>query len=87
MSEVADVAAKLMHFTGYETPVASIEIPSLRHKLLECMLGSADIVVQMADRCYLENAATGYIPSLPSGASRASACQSDSPSTIAGSEA
>ena len=54
MGEVADVAAKLIHFTGYETPVASIEMPSLRQKLLGCMLGSADIIAQMADRCYLE---------------------------------
>ena len=54
MGEEADVAAKLVHFTGFETPVAKIEVPSLRHKLLGSMLGSADIIAQMADRCYLE---------------------------------
>ena len=54
MGEVADVAAQLVHFTGFETPVAKIEVPSLRHKLLGSLLGSADIIAQMSDRCYLE---------------------------------
>jgi hypothetical protein len=54
MGEEADIAAQLVHFTGFETPVAKIEVPSLRHKLLGSMLGSADIIAQMADRCYLE---------------------------------
>jgi hypothetical protein len=54
MGDVADVAAQLVHFTGFETPVAKIEVPTLRHKLLGSLLGSADIIAQMADRCYLE---------------------------------
>jgi hypothetical protein len=54
MGEVADVAASLIHFTGYEIPVAEITVPSLAHKLLGSLLGSADIIAQMSDRCYLE---------------------------------
>ena len=54
MGDVAEVAANLIHFTGFETPVAKIEVPSLRHKLLGSLLGSADIIAQMSDRCYLE---------------------------------
>jgi len=54
MGEVADIAAQLIHFTGYEKPVTNITLPSLRHRLLGCMLGSADIIAQMSDRCYLE---------------------------------
>ena len=54
MGEVADIAAALIHFTGYEIPVAEIRVPSLAHKLLGSMLGSADIIAQMSDRCYLE---------------------------------
>src|SRR5882724_5362821 len=54
MGEVADVAASLIHFTGYEIPVAEIKVPSLRYKLLGSLLGSADIIAQMSDRCYLE---------------------------------
>jgi hypothetical protein len=54
MGEVADVAAALIHFTGYEIPVVAIRVPSLAYKLLGSLLGSADIIAQMSDRCYLE---------------------------------
>ena len=54
MAEMADVAAALIHFTGYEIPVEQIKVPSLRYKLLGSLLGSADIIAQMSDRCYLE---------------------------------
>src|SRR5207253_1876348 len=54
MGEVADVAASLIHFTGYEIPVSEINVPSLGYKLLGSLLGSADIIAQMSDRCYLE---------------------------------
>jgi hypothetical protein len=77
MGAEADIAAQLVHFTGFETPVAMIEVPSLRHKLLGSMLGSADIIAQMADRCYLEKCRDRLYPefvaagiarkSLPSG--------------------
>ena len=54
MADVADIAAALIHFTGYEVPVSQIRVPSLSYKLLGDLLGSADIIAQMADRCYLE---------------------------------
>jgi len=54
MGDVADIAAALVHFTGYEIPVAQIKVPTPRYKLLGSMLGSADIIAQMSDRCYLE---------------------------------
>jgi hypothetical protein len=54
MGHVADVATELIHFTGYEVAVANINMPSAVHRLLGTMLGSADIIAQMADRCYLE---------------------------------
>jgi hypothetical protein len=54
MGDAADVAAALIHFTGFEIPVWRIELPSLRHRLLGSLLGSADIIAQMSDRCYLE---------------------------------
>src|SRR5712664_824771 len=34
MGEVAEVAASLIHFTGYEIPVSEIKVPSLGYKLL-----------------------------------------------------
>lgn len=54
MPEMADIAAELIHFTGYEIPVSKIKVPSPIYRLLGSMLGSADIIAQMADRCYLE---------------------------------
>jgi hypothetical protein len=54
MGEVADIAASLIHFTGYEISVSEIRVPSRAYKLLGSLLGSADIIAQMSDRCYLE---------------------------------
>jgi len=54
MPDLASVAAELVQFTGYEIPVQQIKVPSLIFRLLGNLLGSADIIAQMADRCYLE---------------------------------
>jgi hypothetical protein len=67
MGEMADIAAALIHFTGYEIPVSQIEIPTLRHKLLGSMLGSADIIAQMSDRCYLEKCRDRLYPEFVAG--------------------
>ncbi len=50
----AAIAAELLHFTGYERAVATLRVPDplLRH--VGHMLGTADIIAQMSDRCYLE---------------------------------
>ena len=48
------VAGRILHFTGYEIPVQRIDVPSGPYRLLGNMLGSADIIAQMSDRCYLE---------------------------------
>jgi hypothetical protein len=67
MGEVADVAASLIHFTGYEIPVAEIKVPSLGYKLLGSLLGSADIIAQMSDRCYLEKCRDRLYPEFVAG--------------------
>ena len=67
MGEVADVAASLIHFTGYEIPVAEIKVPSLGYKLLGSLLGSADIIAQMSDRCYLEKCRDRLYPEFLAG--------------------
>ncbi len=54
MGDMAGDGAALIHFTGYEVPVTRIPVPSQRHKRLGCLLGTADIIAQMSDRCYLE---------------------------------
>lgn len=54
LGEYADETAELLHFTGYERPIAAIRIADPLMQRLGCMLGSADIIAQMSDRCYLE---------------------------------
>jgi hypothetical protein len=67
MGEFADIAAALIHFTGYEIPVAQIDVPSLSYKLLGSLLGSADIIAQMSDRCYLEKCRDRLYPEFVAG--------------------
>ncbi len=54
MGQYAAVAGPILHFTGYERAVASIRLPDPMLRLLGSLLGSADIIAQMSDRCYLE---------------------------------
>jgi len=54
MADLVLAATRIVHFTGYEVPVDRIKVPSLEFRLLGNLLGSADILAQMADRCYLE---------------------------------
>ena len=67
MGDLAEIAADLIHFTGYEIPVARIEVPSLRYKLLGSFLGTADIIAQMSDRCYLEKCRDRLYPEFLAG--------------------
>ncbi len=54
MGDLAQAAARVIHFTGYEIPVDKIRVPGPEFRLIGNLLGSADILAQMADRCYLE---------------------------------
>lgn len=44
----------LLHFTGYERPAETIRLSGTLERRLGQMLGTADIIAQMSDRCYLE---------------------------------
>ena len=50
------VAREIIHFTGYEIPGAQIEahLSDPRDIAVGHLLGTADMIAQMADRCYLE---------------------------------
>jgi hypothetical protein len=50
----APVAQQIVHFTGYEVPFSQIEVSDPRDAKLGHLLGTADMIGQMADRCYLE---------------------------------
>lgn len=46
--------AKLVHYTGYEKDLAALEFSDKRYRIMGKLLGTSDLVAQMADRCYLE---------------------------------
>jgi hypothetical protein len=50
------VATEIIHFTGYEVPFERIEakLADPRDVTVGHLLGTADMIAQMADRCYLE---------------------------------
>jgi hypothetical protein len=54
MADLAQAASRVIHFTGYEVPTSKIKVPGPEFRLIGNLLGSADILAQMADRCYLE---------------------------------
>jgi hypothetical protein len=66
MGEFASAAAGTMHFTGYEVPLDRIRVAP-QYKLIGNLLGTADILAQMADRCYLEKCYDRLYPEFVSG--------------------
>jgi hypothetical protein len=48
------MAAKLVHFTGYEMEIDDIQISDPKDRLVGCLVGTADLIGQMSDRMYLE---------------------------------
>ena len=48
------VATQVVHFTGYEMSLDDIELDDPKDSLMGHLLGTADLMAQMADRCYLE---------------------------------
>ena len=53
-AEIAKGQTALVHYTGYERPAETIPLSDTLLRRVGHMLGTADIVAQMADRCYLE---------------------------------
>ncbi|MBK6350733.1 MAG: hypothetical protein IPF50_13480 [Proteobacteria bacterium] len=48
------VATQVIHFTGYEVPFKDIRLDDARDRCVGHLLGTADMLAQMSDRCYLE---------------------------------
>lgn len=67
MADLATAAARTLHFTGYEIPLDKIEVPAPEFRLIGSLLGSADILAQMADRCYLEKCYDRLYPEFVTG--------------------
>jgi hypothetical protein len=54
MESWVTTATRVVHFTGYEVELSQLQLPDPRDRKLGHLLGTADLVAQMADRCYLE---------------------------------
>ncbi len=67
LAEFAEAGSELIHFTGFEKRVAHILIEEPILRLLGSLLGSADIIAQMADRCYLEKCRDRLYPEFVDG--------------------
>jgi hypothetical protein len=48
------IATRIVHFTGYEIKLNLIQLADPKDRKLGHLLGTADLIAQMADRCYLE---------------------------------
>ena len=54
MESWVPVATRIVHFTGYEVPLDRIETADRRDRKVGHLLGTADLLAQLSDRCYLE---------------------------------
>jgi hypothetical protein len=54
LKRYAEAGSTLVHYTGYERPAETIPLNDTLLRRVGHMLGTADIIAQMADRCYLE---------------------------------
>jgi len=54
LKRYAETGATLVHYTGYERPAETIPLNDTLMRRVGHMLGTADIIAQMSDRCYLE---------------------------------
>lgn len=63
----ASAASRLVHYTGHERPVEAIRLGDDLVRRVGQMLGTADLIAQMSDRCYLEKRRDRLYPELAAG--------------------
>ena len=54
MAKDVAISSMIVHFTGYELDLDQIELDDPRDIICGHLIGTADLMAQMADRCYLE---------------------------------
>lgn len=54
MAHLVALTDKLVHFTGYEFMPDEIEVDDPKHRVVGSLVGTADVIAQMADPAYLE---------------------------------
>jgi hypothetical protein len=54
MAHWIPMATRVVHYSGYEVPFHKIDVADPRDHRVGHLLGTADLIAQMSDRCYLE---------------------------------
>ena len=54
LGAASGIARQIVHFTGYEVRLDQIRVVAEKDRKLGHLMGTADLLAQMADRCYLE---------------------------------
>jgi len=54
LEQFVPVVSRIVHFTGYELNIDQIELEDPKDSIVGHLLGTADLVAQISDRCYLE---------------------------------
>jgi hypothetical protein len=61
------ICQRIVHYTGYEVNPADIVVPCVEEQLLGWLLGTADLIAQMADVAYLEKCRDKLYPEFVGG--------------------
>jgi len=62
LGHTAEIAATIVHFTGMEQSPSDIKVDDPLYKKVGHLVGTADLIAQMADRCYLEKCRDRLFP-------------------------
>ena len=54
LEKLADLAGTLVHFTGYEVSPDKLAVTAHQHSVVGALVGTADVLAQMADAQYLQ---------------------------------
>ena len=67
MEYAVPICGRIVHFTGYEVNPADIDVPSEEERIVGWLLGTADLIAQMADVAYLEKCRDRLYPEFVGG--------------------
>lgn len=62
LGEYVDMVIETVHFTGYERAIDTLGLNNPKTRVMGKLLGTADLVAQMSDRCYLEKCRDRLFP-------------------------
>ncbi len=62
LDDYVPVISRIIHFTGYEVALEQIDLEEPKDYIVGHLLGTADLLAQLADRCYLEKCRDRLFP-------------------------